>query len=133
MRESPSANLFPREKTLKGKRKCKHPLTAIKSEEKRSVEAVKVFCQNTTRSETRCGDSVNRLSAALGRVKQVCHCTHLHDNCGKNPKGLTFTDSFYCCYLCEHFFCRSLIQLRKSILSLGILGFWLTLKTKLTL
>ena len=40
---------FPREKTRKGKRKCKHPLTAIKSEEKRSVEAVKVFCQNTTR------------------------------------------------------------------------------------
>ena len=40
---------FPREKTLKGKRKCKHPLTARKSEEKRSVEAVKVFCQNTTR------------------------------------------------------------------------------------
>jgi len=40
---------FPREKTRKGKRKCKHPLTARKSEEKRSVEAVKVFCQNTTR------------------------------------------------------------------------------------
>ena len=40
---------LPREKTRKGKRKCKHPLTARKSEEKRSVEAVKVFCQNTTR------------------------------------------------------------------------------------
>ena len=34
---------FLREKTLKGKRKCKHPLTARKSEVKRSVEAVKVF------------------------------------------------------------------------------------------
>ena len=35
-----------REKTLKGKRKCKPPLTAIKSEEKRSVKAGKVFRQN---------------------------------------------------------------------------------------
>jgi len=36
------------EKTEKGKRKCKRPLTARKSVEERSVEAVKVFGKNTT-------------------------------------------------------------------------------------
>jgi len=80
---APTNNFYPPEREKKKKEKKKKKGYTLQTA--REVAAVKVFWQNTTRSATRCGDSVNRLSAALGKVKQVCLCTHLHDNCDKNP------------------------------------------------
>ncbi len=44
-------------------------------------------------------------------------------DCGKNTKCMTFTDLFYCYYLCEHFFVGHSSQLKESLLylSFGIL------------
>ncbi|MGC3978350.1 MAG: hypothetical protein QM751_09105 [Paludibacteraceae bacterium] len=56
---------YPREKTGKGQRKCKPPLTARKSEDKRSVETVKFFCQNTI--------------LPMGGVEIVTNCNSMSD------------------------------------------------------
>ena len=71
------------------------------------MAAVKVFWQNTTRSVTRCGD------------------------CGKNPKGLTFTDGKRNGYLCIFIFLAEIVLCFFIVLFYIVLNFEISIKSYL--